>query len=221
MCAEKNNGVIRMIYSKCIKRVFDVIIALLSIIIFSPIIIVTAILVRIKMGKPILFYQERVTKGEKVFKLFKFRSMTNARNEQGELLDESQRLTKFGAAIRSLSLDELPELFHILTGKMSFIGPRPLPTYYMPYYKDEEKVRHRVRGGLVPADTICGKAITTWDEQLAWDAYYAKNCSFVLDMRILFLTFKVLFDRSKNDYGSVDRPHLNEERSGVKDVISR
>ncbi len=210
-----------MIYRKFVKRIFDFLLALLAVIILSPVFIVVAILVRIKMGSPILFCQERVTKGEKVFKLYKFRSMTNARNENGELLDETQRLTKFGSAIRSLSIDELPELFHILSGKMSFIGPRPLPTYYMPYYKEGEKARHTVRGGLVPADTISGKPIVTWDEQLKWDAYYAQKCSFILDVKILIATFKVLFLRSKSDYGSADRPHLSEERSGTRDTTSR
>ncbi len=210
-----------MIYRKFVKRLLDIILSLLAIVILSPVYLVVAILVRIKMGAPILFSQERVTKDEKVFRLRKFRSMTNARNEQGELLDESERLTKFGSALRSLSLDELPELFHIFSGNMSIIGPRPLPTYYMPYYTEEEHVRHTVRGGLVPADTISGKALTTWDEQLKWDAYYAEHCSFGLDLKILFLTFKILFQRSSEDYGSVDRPHLNEERSGQKDTISR
>ncbi len=210
-----------MIYRSFVKRLFDIVLSLIAIIALSPVYLVVAILVRIKMGAPILFSQERITKGERKFKLKKFRSMTNARNLNGELLDESERLTKFGVTLRSLSLDELPELFHILSGKMSIIGPRPLPTYYMPYYKEDEKVRHTVRGGLVPADTISGKAVTTWDEQLEWDAYYAKNCSFVLDVKILVMTFKILFDRSKSDYGSVDRPHLNEERSGQKDLISR
>ncbi len=100
-------------------------------------------------------------------------------------------------------------------------GPRPLPTYYMPYYSEAEHQRHKVRGGLIPADTISGKAVTTWDEQLEWDVYYANNCSFVLDVKILVMTFKILLDRSKTDYGSVDRPHLSEERSGEKDTISR
>ncbi len=210
-----------MIYRGFVKRLLDIVLSLIAIIILSPVYLVVAILVRIKMGSPVLFSQERVTKNEKVFKLRKFRSMTDARNENGELLDETERLTKFGSALRSLSLDELPELVHILTGKMSIIGPRPLPTYYMPYYTEEERARHKVRGGLIPADTISGKAVTTWDEQLKWDVYYAEHCSFFLDVKILFLTFKVLFARSNSDYGSVDRPHLNEERSGEKDLISR
>ncbi len=210
-----------MIYASYIKRLLDIVLSASALIVLLPLYLVVAVLVRIKMGSPILFSQERVTKGEKVFKLYKFRSMTNATNEKGELLDESQRLTKFGILMRSLSLDELPELLHILSGKMSIIGPRPLPLYYMPYYTEEERERHTVRGGLIPSDTISGKSVTTWKEQLEWDVYYARNCSFLLDVKILLLTIKVLFDRSVSDYGAVDRPHLNEERSGAKDLISR
>jgi undecaprenyl phosphate N,N'-diacetylbacillosamine 1-phosphate transferase len=169
----------------------------------------------IGMGSPIIFSQERIGRGEKPFRFYKYRSMTNARDADGNLLDETKRLTRFGSFLRSTSLDELPELFLILTGKMSIIGPRPLPTYYMPYYREEERVRHTVRGGLIPADTISGKPIITWDEQLKWDAYYAKHCSFLLDIKIFIVTFKVLFLRAKEDYGSADRPHFNEERSGV------
>ncbi len=209
------------IYQNCIKRLLDCILSCAAIIVLSPIYIVIAVLVRIKMGSPILFSQERVGKDEKVFRLYKFRSMTNAKDENGNLLDETQRLTKFGSMIRSLSIDELPELIHIFTGKMSIIGPRPLPTYYMPYYTEEERFRHTVRGGLIPADTISEKSIISWDEQLKLDAEYAKNCSFILDVKILIATFKVLFIRANEDYGSVDRPHLNEERSGIKDNISR
>lgn len=210
-----------MIYRNFVKRILDFSLSLLGIIILSPVYLIMLLLVRINMGVPVLFSQDRVTRGEKVFRLYKFRSMTNAKDKDGNLLDETQRLTKFGILMRSLSLDELPELFHILSGKMSIIGPRPLPTYYMPYYKEEERIRHTVRGGLIPADTISGKSIVSWDEQLKWDMYYSQNCSFILDLKILFLTIKVLFSRSTEDYGSVDRPHLNEERSGIKDSFSR
>lgn len=209
------------IYQNVIKRALDCFLSGIAIIILSPIYLVIAILVRINMGSPVLFSQERVGKDEKVFRLYKFRSMTNAKDENGNLLDETQRLTKFGSMIRSLSIDELPELVHIFTGKMSIIGPRPLPTYYIPYYTEEERLRHSVRGGLIPADTISEKSIISWDEQLRLDAEYAKNCSFILDVKILIATFKVLFIRANENYGSVDRPHLSEERSGVKDTISR
>ncbi|MGI6040444.1 MAG: sugar transferase [Eubacteriales bacterium] len=202
-------------YRKFIKRLLDFTLSLVAIVVLLPLLIILSIAVLIGMGSPIIFSQERIGRGEKPFRFYKYRSMTNARDADGNLLDETKRLTRFGSFLRSTSLDELPELFLILTGKMSIIGPRPLPTYYMPYYREEERVRHTVRGGLIPADTISGKPIITWDEQLKWDAYYAKHCSFLLDIKIFIVTFKVLFLRAKEDYGSADRPHFNEERSGV------
>lgn len=202
-------------YRKFIKRLLDFTLSLVAIVVLLPLLIILSIAVLIGMGSPIIFSQERIGRGEKPFRFYKYRSMTNARDADGNLLDETKRLTRFGSFLRSTSLDELPELFLILTGKMSIIGPRPLPTYYMPYYREEERVRHTVRGGLIPADTISGKPIITWDEQLKWDAYYAEHCSFLLDIKIFIVTFKVLFLRAKEDYGSADRPHFNEERSGV------
>lgn len=202
-------------YRKFIKRLLDFTLSLVAIVVLLPLLIILSIAVLIGMGSPIIFSQERIGRGEKPFRFYKYRSMTNARDADGNLLDETKRLTRFGSFLRSTSLDELPELFLILTGKMSIIGPRPLPTYYLPYYREEERVRHTVRGGLIPADTISGKPIITWDEQLKWDAYYAKHCSFLLDIKIFIVTFKVLFLRAKEDYGSADRPHFNEERSGV------
>jgi undecaprenyl phosphate N,N'-diacetylbacillosamine 1-phosphate transferase len=180
-------------YRKFIKRLLDFTLSLVAIVVLLPLLIILSIAVLIGMGSPIIFSQERIGRGEKPFRFYKYRSMTNARDADGNLLDETKRLTRFGSFLRSTSLDELPELFLILTGKMSIIGPRPLPTYYMPYYREEERVRHTVRGGLIPADTISGKPIITWDEQLKWDAYYAKHCSFLLDIKIFIVTFKVLF----------------------------
>ena len=208
-------------YRKFIKRAIDFTLSLIAIVVLSPLFIILSIVVLIGMGSPIIFSQERIGLGEKPFKFYKYRSMTDARDADGNLLDETKRLTRFGSFLRSTSLDELPELFLIFTGKMSIIGPRPLPTYYLPYYREEERVRHTVRGGLIPADTISGKPIITWDEQLKWDAYYAEHCSFLLDIKILIVTFKVLFLRVKEDYGSADRPHLKEERTGVRYTISK
>ena len=208
-------------YRKVIKRCIDFTLSLIAIIVLSPILLIISILVLFNMGWPIFFSQERVGLNEEVFKFYKFRSMTNAKDADGNLLDETQRLTAFGKVLRSTSLDELPELFLILTGKMAIIGPRPLPVYYLPYYKDDEHERHNVRGGLIPDDVISGKTTISWDEQLKWDVYYANHCTFLLDFKILLTTFSVLLDRMKNDYGSEDRPHLNEERSGQRDSISR
>jgi undecaprenyl phosphate N,N'-diacetylbacillosamine 1-phosphate transferase len=120
-----------------------------------------------------------------------------------------------GIALRSSSLDELPELFAILKGDMSFVGPRPLPTYYGPYFYDEELKRHNVRGGLIPPDGLCGETTPKWETQFEYDTYYAENVSFILDCKIIIATFKILFDRVKNDYGAEDRPHLNEYREHI------
>lgn len=201
-----------MVYEKYIKRLLDIILSGIAIVILSPVYLIIAIVVRIQMGSPVLFSQERIGKNEKVFKLSKFRSMTNEKDENGKLLDEHLRLTKFGIALRSSSLDELPELFSILKGDMSIIGPRPLPTYYMPYYLSEERKRHKVRGGLIPSDGLSKKAVPTWEEQFKYDVFYAQNISFGLDVKVFLYTLKILFDRVTTNYGADDRPHLNVYR---------
>lgn len=203
-------------YKKYIKRCLDIILSLIGILILSPVYIVLAVAVLFGMGWPIIFCQDRVGKDEKIFKFYKFRSMTNARDTNGNMLDESQRLTKFGKFIRSTSIDELPEIFLILFGKMSIIGPRPLPAYYLPYYKENEHKRHLVRGGLIPADTLSGEPTPSWDKQLEYDVYYAENCSFILDIKVLTQTAKVLYLRAISDYGAAERPHLSKERAYMK-----
>ena len=135
-------------YKLFIKRLLDIILSGIAIIVLSPIYLIIAIIVRIQMGSPVLFSQDRIGKDETIFKLYKFRSMTNEKDEKGELLPEKQRLTKFGIALRSTSLDELPELWMIFKGDMSIIGPRPQPKFYLPYYKENERIAHKVRGGL-------------------------------------------------------------------------
>lgn len=166
------------------------------------------------MGKPILFGQERIGKDEKPFKLYKFRSMTNKKDKNGNLLPESERLTKAGILLRNSSLDELPELWSILIGKMSLVGPRPMPIYYGPYFLPEERKRHAVVGGLIPPDSLSGKAVTSYEEQFKYECDYAENVSFVLDIKVIFSTFKILFLRVKDDYGTCERPHLNVYRKG-------
>ena len=168
------------------------------------------------MGTPILFSQQRIGKGEKPFKLFKFRTMTNKKDDKGELLPESQRLTAAGKFLRNTSIDELPELFLILIGKMSFIGPRPMPTYYGPYFLPNERKRHTIRGGLITPDTLSGKTVTTYEEQFKYECDYADNVSLLLDIKIIIATFKILFLRVEEDYGKCERPHLNIYR---KDLI--
>lgn len=202
-------------YKHFFKRLLDVFLSLIAIVVLSPLYLVLSICVLIGMGHPILFSQERIGKNGKTFKLYKFRSMTNAKDESGNLLPEKERLTKFGIWLRSSSLDELPELFSILLGKMSFVGPRPLPVYYDPFFLPNERERHLVRGGLIPPDGLCGEETTTWEEQFEYEIYYVKNISFLLDCKVIFATFKILFKRVKNNYGADDRPHLSQYRADM------
>ena len=184
-------------------------------IVLLPVYVLLAIYVAVFMGLPVLFGQERIGKGEKPFKLYKFRSMTNKKDKDGNLLPESERLTKAGIFLRNSSLDELPELWAIFVGKMSIVGPRPMPTYYGPYFKEEERKRHSVRGGLIPPDSLSGKTVTTYEEQFAYECYYANNISLWLDIKVIFKTFKILFMRVEDDYGTCERPHLNVERKDM------
>ena len=200
-------------YEKYIKRLLDIVLSLIAIIVLSPVYLIVAIVVRIQMGSPILFSQDRIGKDEKVFKLYKFRSMTNEKDENGKLLPEEKRLTKFGLTLRSTSLDELPELFSILKGDMSIVGPRPLPTYYGPYYYPEERKRHQVRGGLMPPDGLSKQTTPEWETQFKYDNYYVDNVSFLLDCKVILVTFLILFKRVETQYGTKDRPHLNEYRA--------
>ena len=200
-------------YAKCIKRLLDIVLSLIAIIVLSPVYLIVAIVVRIQMGSPVLFSQDRIGKDEKVFKLYKFRSMTNEKDENGKLLPEEKRLTKFGLTLRSTSLDELPELFSILKGDMSIVGPRPLPTYYGPYYLPEERKRHQVRGGLIPPDGLSKQTTPEWETQFKYDNYYVDNVSFLLDCKVILVTFLILFKRVETQYGTKDRPHLNEYRA--------
>ena len=194
------------------KRILDIIISGIAMIILSPVYLLLTIYVLIFMGKPVLFGQERIGKGEKCFKLYKFRSMTNKRDSEGELLPEEKRLTKAGVFLRNSSLDELPELWSIFIGEMSLVGPRPMPTYYAPYFHPEERKRHSVRGGLIPPDSLSGKAVTSYEEQFKYECDYADNVSFLTDIKVIITTFKILFIRVKEDYGTCERPHLNVYR---------
>lgn len=184
------------IYPRYIKRLLDIIFSLAALIILSPVLLIVAVLVRICLGSPVLFRQERPGKGEKIFKLYKFRTMTDKRDESGNFLPDSERLTSFGKVLRSTSIDELPELFNILKGDMSFVGPRPLLTKYLPYYKKEERLRHTVRPGLTGLAQTHGRNYLMWDKRLAFDVHYVKNISFVGDLKIIFLTFVKVIKRS-------------------------
>ena len=177
-----------MIYSKYIKRLLDILISLTFIVLFSWLYLILVILVRIKLGSPVLFCQERPGYNEKIFKLYKFRTMTDKRDEKGNLLPDSERLTKFGSMLRSTSLDELPEMFNILTGDMSLIGPRPLLVEYLPYYTEEERLRHSVRPGLTGLAQVSGRNYLAWDKRLAKDVEYVNHISFIMDFRIIIKT---------------------------------
>lgn len=176
-----------MIY-KYIKRILDIISSLLAIIILSPLLAATAVLVKTKLGSPVLFKQERPGKDEKIFTLMKFRTMTDERDENGELLPDEVRLTKFGKFLRSTSIDELPELFNILKGDMSVIGPRPLLVKYLPRYNEHQHRRHEVRPGLSGWAQVNGRNTVSWEDKFNMDVHYVDNYSFAMDVKILFMT---------------------------------
>lgn len=199
-------------YKKFFKRFFDFILSLFAIIILSPILLILSFSVLINMGAPVIFKQKRVGKNEKIFTMYKFRTMNSKKDENGNMLPDEQRLTKLGRFLRSTSLDELPELFNILKGDLSIIGPRPLLVEYLPYYTEEERQRHIVRGGLTVPEVLYDNITPTWEQQFQYEINYAKNLTFGLDIKILFYTIKNLFKRKKLDYGTYVRKSLIEER---------
>ncbi|MDK6856401.1 MULTISPECIES: sugar transferase [unclassified Aerococcus] len=182
-------------YRNFLKRGIDFCLALIALILLSPVMLVTAILVRNKLGSPVLFKQLRPGKNEKIFAMYKFRSMTDARDEEGNLLADSERLTDFGKKLRSTSLDELPELFNILKGDMSFVGPRPLLIDYLKLYDEKQKQRQQVRPGLTGLAQVNGRNATTWEERFSYDVYYANHVSLWLDIKILVKTVKTVLTR--------------------------
>lgn len=182
-------------YEKFIKRPQDFICALVGLIILSPVILVTAILVRIKLGSPVIFKQPRPGKDEKIFNLYKFRSMTDAKDENGELLPDEVRLTNFGKKLRSTSLDELPELINILKGDMSVVGPRPLLVRYLPRYNEHQKRRHEVRPGFTGYAQVNGRNSITWEDKFDKDVYYVDNITFLGDWKIIFKTVSTVLKR--------------------------
>ena len=173
----------------------DIILSLMAIVGLAPVLLLVAVLVRKKLGKPVIFAQERPGLHEKIFKLYKFRSMTDERDEKGELLSNAARLTNFGKFLRSTSLDELPELFNILKGDMSIVGPRPLLVKYLPLYNDFQKHRHDVRPGLSGLAQINGRNAITWEQKFVYDVEYTNNITFLGDWKIIILTLKKAFFR--------------------------
>lgn len=182
-------------YEKFVKRFLDFFLSGMALIILSPILLITAILVRVKLGSPVIFCQERPGKDEKIFKLHKFRSMSDARDENGEPLPDEERLGKFGRTLRATSLDELPELWDIFRGKMSIVGPRPLLVKYLPLYNDEQHRRHDVRPGLTGWAQVHGRNLASWEEKFAYDVDYVDHVSFALDVKIIFMTVRCVFAR--------------------------
>ena len=208
-------------YEAIIKRPLDFILSLLALIVLSPIFGITALLVRIKLGSPVIFKQDRPGRNEKIFKLYKFRSMSNAKDENGKLLPDTQRLTKFGRILRATSLDELPELVNIVKGDMSIVGPRPLAVVYLPYYTNHERHRHDVRPGLTGLAQVSGRNSISWDAKFKYDIEYIKNLSFLNDVKIIFLTVKKVFVREGIGQGEQHPGNLYDVRKDWLDEAGK
>lgn len=192
----------------------DILISTAAIILLLPLFLILYVLVYFSMGSPVFFRQKRVGKEQKIFEMMKFRSMTDEKDADGNLLSDGERLTKLGNFLRKTSLDEIPELLNVLKGDMSIVGPRPLLVEYLPYYSEREKLRFEVRGGLIPPDALYGSVTPSWDDQLEFEAEYAENISFRMDVKIILKTFGFLFKRVESDFGQYDRESLSTEREG-------
>jgi len=183
------------IYARYIKRILDVLLSGCALVVLSPVLLIVAVLVRTKLGSPVIFCQERPGKDEKIFKMYKFRSMTDARDENGELLPDEVRLTKFGRALRSTSLDELPELWNIFKGDMSIVGPRPQLVRDMVFMTPEQRLRHTVMPGLTGLAQVSGRNAISWEDKLATDLRYIRQITFLGDVKIVLLTVRKVFFR--------------------------
>lgn len=204
-----------MLYSKYVKRILSILLSSMALIVSSPIMLITAILVRIKLGTPVFFTQKRPGYHEKIFKMYKFRTMTNEKDEKGVLLPDEKRQTRFGKFLRKTSLDELPEFYNIFKGDMAFIGPRPLLVEYLDIYTPEQHKRHNVRPGMANLSAIKGRNSLDWIERLKLDTWYAENVSLKLDIQIFFQTIKVVLFRK----GSPDA--VDSARGTLKDANLR
>ncbi|MDA3884552.1 MAG: sugar transferase [Candidatus Delongbacteria bacterium] len=202
-----------MLIYKHFKRIIDIILSFMGLIIISPMLILTAIFIRIKLGSPVFFTQKRPGLKGKIFKMIKFRSMLNTRNENGDLLPDRMRKTKLGNFIRSSSIDELPGLINVLKGDMSLVGPRPLLTEYLPLYNEQQARRHDVRPGITGLAQVSGRNAITWEEKFSYDVKYVDNMSLFLDIKILILTLKKVFVREGINYESET---INNRFTGTK-----
>ena len=214
-------------YSKYIKRILDFILSLIAIIVLSPILLITALLVRIKLGSPVIFKQKRPGKDEKIFTLYKFRTMTDEKDEQGNLLPDSERLTKFGKFLRSTSIDELPELINILKGDMSIVGPRPLLIRDMIFMTDEQRQRHSVRQGLTGLAQVNGRNNVDWEEKINYDLQYIEKITLIGDIKIILKTVGKVFTRKDIETEGMDTAEdlcdylLRTEKISKKDYEDR
>lgn len=203
-------------YKKYIKRILDIILSLIAIIITLPIFLIVGILILIFIGQPAIFRQKRPGKNEKIFTMYKFRTMTNKKDEDGNLLPDELRLTKLGNFLRKTSLDEIPEFINILKGDMSFVGPRPLLVEYLPYYTEEENHRHDVRPGLTGLAQVNGRNNLDWNDKFQKDLEYVNNITFINDVKIIIDTIKIVFKREGiTDNKSATMTRLNIERKKV------
>lgn len=183
------------VYKFFVKRCLDFVLSLMALILLSPVLLVVAVLVRVKLGTPIIFKQERPGRNEMIFRMYKFRTMTDQKDSEGRLLPDEIRLTPFGKKLRSTSLDELPELFNILKGDMSIVGPRPLLVKYLPLYNERQRHRHDVRPGFTGLAQVNGRNSISWEEKFEWDVKYVEGLSFGLDVKIIFQTVKTVLKR--------------------------
>lgn len=206
----------RKLYEKVIKRAADFLLALFALIVLAIPLVMLSVLVKTKLGSPVIFKQERPGKNGEVFTLYKFRTMTDERDENGVLLPDEVRLTKFGRLMRSLSLDELPEFYNILKGDMSFVGPRPLLVRYLPLYNERQSIRHNVRPGLTGLAQVNGRNLLTWEEKFEWDVKYVESISPLLDIKILFRT---VYNVLKREGISSETSATMEEFTGTQEVV--
>lgn len=195
-------------YKKYFKRLLDIIISVFALILFSPILLILAVLIRITLGAPIIFKQKRPGKNGKIFEIYKFRTMNSDKDVYGNLLSDNERLTSFGRFIRSTSLDELPELINILKGEMSLVGPRPLLVEYLTLYSEEQKHRHDVLPGLTGWAQVNGRNAISWNEKFKYDLEYVENISFLFDVKVVFYTIKIVLTRSginQSSFNTMDK----------------